>query len=462
MDARPDWGPRSEGLLALGSIVPAYELQLDFLRRLESSLSDASRTWLRQTASVTTIQRTWRGAFIRILIAEKHSFATDIQRTWRGARGRRLVARLHTLRQEARLAAWRGAMAKAIQAVWRGHNSRATRQDFYARKRYLHSLQEEHVRLRARLEEAAALQAAQLETEREASERRALEASLASLHHLVSTASQPGVLHASSRATARARSVTLPRGATVTLPPGRDMEPRVQAAVKTAIVVQQRGGADCAHLSPTTLPSSSSPRWKLTPGVTQATLRGTFDNRNGGTLRPRLAATVAPPGTTTTGSVFGSLHAPSVVTAGTGGSAVSSVIVPSYTQPTAVTLRCGAPYGAVHDSEQRAKRESELRRLSPSPFLAGTTARVFGQPQGGVGVHAGVPYVSPGVRAHTSRDTQDAPASKARRVGEPVFRRTLDANSSVFEDSERAKQVPQPSVADAAPPPAAVGQSPTK
>lgn len=115
--------------------------------------------------------------------------------------------------------------------------------------------------------------------------------------------------------------------------------------------------------------------------------------------------------------------------------------VPSYTEPTSVTLRCGAPYDTVHKAESSQRRVSKLAQLTTVPFIAGAKKQVIGKPLAGTGVHASVPYVSPVVRRFTSRDVQDSALNKTRRMGPSPFHRTLSRVSGVFEEAERAKRV---------------------
>ena len=89
-------------------------------------------------------------------------------------------------------------MATRIQAHWRGYASRKYIHDFYQRKRYIQSVLEANSAVRVLLEEAE--RDTYVELERLAVDRNKTEIAsrLDRMHHLLSTASVQGTLHAKS------------------------------------------------------------------------------------------------------------------------------------------------------------------------------------------------------------------------------------------------------------------------
>lgn len=146
-----------------------------------------------ETDAIMSLQRLWRGYNARRYIAFLNKEATHIERTWRGYVGRQ---RAHDTRRAQVLAAetrYFDAMAVLIQKVFRGYRSRKRRQDFYARKRYVASVTMNSHQLKGHIEDNLAAEARRKEEEKQEADAAEFALLTENIHHLLSTASQPGV-----------------------------------------------------------------------------------------------------------------------------------------------------------------------------------------------------------------------------------------------------------------------------
>mmetsp|Transcript_28053 Transcript_28053/g.97047 ORF Transcript_28053/g.97047 Transcript_28053/m.97047 type:complete len:358 (-) Transcript_28053:140-1213(-) len=139
------------------------------------------------------LQRLYRGAMARRAIRLKSRAARTIQRVIRGARGRAESARTMREREEQQQASVFHYYASIAQRIFRGYYSRRYIHNYHSRKLYIQTIQEQSEVLRKQLEEA---REEQIEGEMARAEEKARDEFrrvTQNLHHLVSTASTPGV-----------------------------------------------------------------------------------------------------------------------------------------------------------------------------------------------------------------------------------------------------------------------------
>ncbi|PNH07657.1 Spermatogenesis-associated protein 17 [Tetrabaena socialis] len=148
-----------------------------------------------ESRAVVTIQAYARGFIVRRRLQRLTRTVTTIQRHWRGYLGRlrgrlALAAYNRALRR-----AYFDAMATVVQRWWRGFYSRKYIHDYYARKRYLQAVRERNNQARAELNLEAERAIIMQRQEAEERARRLFADKVAKLHHLVSTATQPGIFN---------------------------------------------------------------------------------------------------------------------------------------------------------------------------------------------------------------------------------------------------------------------------
>lgn len=163
---------------------------LDELRVLQAAADDARED---EAFAALRVQRLFRGQRVRARVAVWQAAALFIERVFRGHQGR---SRSRAAREEKRrndhLAVFHY-HAVNLQKCFRGYYSRRYYHDFFARKAYLDKIVANSEGLRKQLAE-------QREQQRRDEEEQAAQATQAefakvtqNLHHLVSTASQPGI-----------------------------------------------------------------------------------------------------------------------------------------------------------------------------------------------------------------------------------------------------------------------------
>lgn len=157
--------------------------------RVAAAAEDA--THINKCASL--IQRHYRGSVARRKIRSQSAAARAIQRVVRGARGRMEAHAAAAAREAAQEEAVFHYYATVVQKHFRGSYSRTYIHDYRARKTYIATIQQQSEALRRQLEEA---REQQVEGELRRAEERARDEFrrvTQNLHHLVSTASTPGV-----------------------------------------------------------------------------------------------------------------------------------------------------------------------------------------------------------------------------------------------------------------------------
>lgn len=160
---------------------------------LEELLRVAEENAETERLAAVTVQRLYRGATARSIISTQAAACRTIQRVYRGHRGR---VRANEARED-RAALEESSVyhyyATIIQRVFKGYYSRRYFHDFFARKAYIESIKKKSEELRQQLD---GHMEAQIEKEQDRAEEQAREEFkkvTQNLHHLLSTASTPGV-----------------------------------------------------------------------------------------------------------------------------------------------------------------------------------------------------------------------------------------------------------------------------
>jgi len=148
-----------------------------------------------EVKAAIVIERCARGFLTRRRLKRLTHMVVNIQRYWRGYLGR-LRAKLALEIKNKRLRElFFDAQATVIQRHWRGFWSRKFKFDFYARKKYLQEVHLKNAEIRMEMEaEAQRSISAQREMAEEMA-RRLFDMRVGQLHHLVSTAAQPGIFN---------------------------------------------------------------------------------------------------------------------------------------------------------------------------------------------------------------------------------------------------------------------------
>ena len=296
---------------------------------------------------------------------------------YRGHLGRKRVRSLIDFRASAARAAVRHFAATRIASAFKGAYSRKYIHDFNARRAYIAAIAARGNALSAALEaEHEAALAAEL-ARQDAAARADFAVATAGLHHLTSTAAQPGVYN----------------------PPWAARAEDVPSAFGVPLEVHLR-----------------------------AAMLRTLRTRG---LHSQRDAAVAARAIATDGSALDA----SVVLLGH----TALTAVPGYASAgSRRSLQSTAPYDAPRDAARAAARASKMKQLDTRPLLAGTVGRLFGAPPVGTGVHASAPYVEPWLAARCDREVEAA--NKHLRVaanGAPFVSASSRA-SRLFEDAERA------------------------
>ncbi|CEG46541.1 IQ motif, EF-hand binding site [Plasmopara halstedii] len=153
----------------------------------------ASAARLQEIRAATCLKSFWRGYRCRSLLRFLHESCTKIQALYHGIRSRDLCANLRADRAQQMREHLYDHAATLIQKIVRGRQSRRNRVDFYARRRYIDSVFIKSNALRATMEidfEAHKAKAREREEKESAEE---FMAAIFNAHHLLSTATQPGI-----------------------------------------------------------------------------------------------------------------------------------------------------------------------------------------------------------------------------------------------------------------------------
>lgn len=148
-----------------------------------------------ESRAVVIIQAYVRGFLIRRRLLRLAGVATTVQRYWRGYLGRLRARRALEEHNRALRQAYFSAKATVVQKWWRGYFSRKNVHDYYARKAYLRAVRERNEDIRSELAMEAERAILLQRQEAEERARRLFEEKVGKLHHLVSTANQPGIFN---------------------------------------------------------------------------------------------------------------------------------------------------------------------------------------------------------------------------------------------------------------------------
>ena len=186
-----------------------------------------------QGTELDRVQRLWRGQRVRSWIAALTSATIAVQRVHRGVVARKLAAARRAARARREARAIYHYHATLAQRTFRGFYSRRYRHDFRARRRYVEAVVATGEALRERLDQRRAARELDDQAADDARRAGALAAAARHLHHLVSTASAPGVYAAP---VFDPRSAPTARGAT--------METHLRAGVRGALALSRRRYAE--------------------------------------------------------------------------------------------------------------------------------------------------------------------------------------------------------------------------
>mmetsp|Transcript_10360 Transcript_10360/g.18005 ORF Transcript_10360/g.18005 Transcript_10360/m.18005 type:complete len:436 (+) Transcript_10360:97-1404(+) len=175
------------GLVQLSQCVP------DVLAQLFQALRDAEEARPRERHAAVVVQKYARGFLTRRRLDKLAKQVLCMQRCWRGYLGRQLATQAKEARDKRLRAEYFSAMAITIQRFWRGFWSRKYVFDFQARKRYLQRVAQVNAKMREVLAEEGDRAAHTQKAIAEAAAQAAFSNKISKLHHLLSTASQPGI-----------------------------------------------------------------------------------------------------------------------------------------------------------------------------------------------------------------------------------------------------------------------------
>ncbi|GAX75220.1 hypothetical protein CEUSTIGMA_g2664.t1 [Chlamydomonas eustigma] len=157
------------------------------------SLAESKRS--AEVRAAIVIESCARGFLTRRRLKKLTDVVVNIQRYWRGYLGRLRATLALEIKNKKLRELYFDAQASVIQRHWRGFWSRKSKFDFYARKRYLKEVHSKNAEIRKEMEaEAQRAISAQREMAEDMA-RRLFDSRVGQLHHLVSTAAQPGIFN---------------------------------------------------------------------------------------------------------------------------------------------------------------------------------------------------------------------------------------------------------------------------
>lgn len=177
----------------MADFVRLWRRRHEVCEELDALLESADSTRDAENMAALRIQRLFRGAFARGVIAEKAAACCQIQRVYRGHLGRVKAGKARSDRQAQQESSIFHYYATAIQRVFNGYYSRKYIHDFFARKAYIESIKQKSQQLREQLSGHMEKQIEEEEDRAEAAAREEFKKVTQGLHHLLSTKSTPGV-----------------------------------------------------------------------------------------------------------------------------------------------------------------------------------------------------------------------------------------------------------------------------
>eukprot|EP00197_Chlamydomonas_leiostraca_P012889 CAMPEP_0202862614 /NCGR_PEP_ID=MMETSP1391-20130828/3592_1 /ASSEMBLY_ACC=CAM_ASM_000867 /TAXON_ID=1034604 /ORGANISM="Chlamydomonas leiostraca, Strain SAG 11-49" /LENGTH=419 /DNA_ID=CAMNT_0049542169 /DNA_START=192 /DNA_END=1451 /DNA_ORIENTATION=+ len=300
-----------------------------------------------ERAAAVTIQKYTRGFLTRRRLDRFKDVVVAIQRVWRGYLGRQRAHLAREARDKRLREMYFAAMAITIQRHWRGFWSRKYVFDFYARKAYLQRVAQVNAQMRAELTEEGERAARAAKAAAEAAARRAFDDKVGRLHHLLSTASQPGIFNS---------PYAIATG-TVPIIAGAPVEDHLKTAFRKQPPAAQATGRGSTFLPPIKGAAGDAPgnagaqqraQGARSPaGATNGSRRSAPQGGSAGTRRSK-----SPP-----------VYPADVLLTGTG------QVVPRH-----LTLRQVVPYDAVRQAEALEQKVSRAEMLMrhPLPFMSTT------------------------------------------------------------------------------------------
>lgn len=177
----------------MAQFVKLWRRRHEVVSELEELLSEAKENAAPEREASVRIQKLFRGARTRAAISTQSGACQTIQRVFRGHQGRNLTNDARRARAAHEESSIYHYYATLIQRVFKGFYSRRYKHDFYARKAYIQSIKQKSEELRNQL---SGHMETQIEKDEERAEREArdeFKKVTQNLHHLLSTASTPGV-----------------------------------------------------------------------------------------------------------------------------------------------------------------------------------------------------------------------------------------------------------------------------
>lgn len=163
---------------------------------LTDAFAIASINGAHECDAATKIQSVARMAAQRKRFVKLRAEVVNIQRCFRGYRGRKHFLRARIACVEAFNRSVFDHFASLIQSCFRGYWLRKTRCDFYARKRYIRSIQDRSEAVRQEAITQAEILRSLHETKQHTEQLAEFKKATANLHHLLSTASVCGIYRA--------------------------------------------------------------------------------------------------------------------------------------------------------------------------------------------------------------------------------------------------------------------------
>ena len=177
----------------MADFVRLWRKRHEVLEDLDALIEAANEAKDRECQAAINIQRVFRGARDRYAITLKARACVEIERVFRGHCGRERARAAREQRAATEESGVFQYYATVIQRAFKGYYSRTYVHDFFARKAYIESIKQKSEELRDQLSGHMEQQIEAEQDRAEAAARDEFKKVTQNLHHLLSTASTPGV-----------------------------------------------------------------------------------------------------------------------------------------------------------------------------------------------------------------------------------------------------------------------------
>lgn len=171
----------------------AVEVEGDIAESVKEHRRDREKWIEAETSSAVHIQTRFRSSKAYHQRKIQSYMAKEIQRFLRGHFGRKRSRKARAAKNTSMERLLFDYYAEIVQKTWRGYRSRRFTHDFWARKKYIKTVEQRGNELRQELDAYAAKRLATVKLERAKSRKKELATVTQNLHHLLSTESIPGV-----------------------------------------------------------------------------------------------------------------------------------------------------------------------------------------------------------------------------------------------------------------------------